>query len=381
MNKNRIRECIECKRGLPKTEYYFRKHARAKGGLTYKCKECTFKRKMFTKEGYAICKTCEEELPQTREYFYIDNHSAQKFFSSCKRCEGNSYVINGRYGLFDIKWKEIEYLSGIYKITCSGNGKVYIGSATNFCTRWSMHLHDLRNNKHHGDYMQNSYNKYGEESFQFEILEYVEDVDKLIVREQYWLDTIKPYNRDVGFNTLEHAGSALGATVSEETKYKLSVSLGREINQYDLNGDFIASFPSARRAARETGKTHSRLTQVASGKALKECSNIWLYKDSEETIEERLYKIEGATRKILQYDLDGNLIKEWRCSVGEIARRLGEEYRNIPNVIIGKSLSVAGFMWRYREGHDPLIKNIESWQSQFDRRKREGNAKRTHNFK
>ena len=359
MTEIETRECITCERDLPKTDYYFRKHTKAKGGLTYKCKECTFKRKMFAKENHAICKTCEEELPQTSEYFYMDNHSAQGFFSNCKKCEGNSYAINGRYGLFDIRWKEIEHLSGIYKITCLGNGKYYIGSASNFCTRWSMHLHDLRKNKHHSDYMQNSYNKYDEDSFQFDILEYVKDVSLLIEREQHWIDKLIPYNRSNGFNTLRYAGNSLGNKLSEETKDKLSKALGKEINQYTLDGKLIATFQSANQASKLTKSPPSAVNRVANGIKLKERNFVWLYTNGEETIEERLFKIEGDTRKIIQYDLDGFFIKEWRLNVRQISDELGREFLDIPNNILGNSLSIGGYMWRYREGVEPLIEKLK----------------------
>lgn len=36
--------------------------------------------------------------------------------------------------------------SGVYKIVCILNNKIYIGSAKNFKVRWNRHLNDLRNN-------------------------------------------------------------------------------------------------------------------------------------------------------------------------------------------------------------------------------------------
>ena len=81
--------------------------------------------------------------------------------------------------------------TGIYKITCSENNRIYIGSAKNLLKRWLRHLNDLRNNKHVNIHLQRTYDKYGENSFKFEIVENC-DVDNLLVREQYYLDLLKP---------------------------------------------------------------------------------------------------------------------------------------------------------------------------------------------
>ena len=52
---------------------------------------------------------------------------------------------------------------GIYKIYCDSNNRTYIGSSNNIERRFKEHLGDLRNNRHSNQYLQNSYNKYGEE--------------------------------------------------------------------------------------------------------------------------------------------------------------------------------------------------------------------------
>ena len=55
---------------------------------------------------------------------------------------------------------------GIYKITCKVNNKIYIGS-TEVCfkQRFKKHKQRLRNNYHENDYLQKSWNKYGEDNF------------------------------------------------------------------------------------------------------------------------------------------------------------------------------------------------------------------------
>ena len=82
---------------------------------------------------------------------------------------------------------DIPRKSGIYQIRNLVNGKVYVGSAVNLQHRRREHRSDLRNGTHHSIKLQRAYNKYGESSFAFEILEYVEDRNQLIEREQYYI--------------------------------------------------------------------------------------------------------------------------------------------------------------------------------------------------
>lgn len=109
---------------------------------------------------------------------------------------------------------------GIYKIVNLINNKIYIGSAVKFYNRFHIHKHHLKIGKHHSLYLQRAYNKYGENAFEFHILEVIENPtkEKLIEREQFYLDSLKP-----DYNIAVIAGSNLGIKRSEETKRKQSL--------------------------------------------------------------------------------------------------------------------------------------------------------------
>jgi len=88
---------------------------------------------------------------------------------------------------------------GIYKITNKKNGKFYIGSSKHIDRRWWEHTNDLNKNKHVNPKLQHAWNYYGSDAFEFTILENV-DKDKLIEREQFYLETFLPYKRNIGYN-------------------------------------------------------------------------------------------------------------------------------------------------------------------------------------
>lgn len=126
----------------------------------------------------------------------------------------------------------------IYRIYSIATDRFYIGSAKNFAARKAGHLCDLRNNKHHSRFLQRTYNKYGIADLNFEILEEVHDINTLIEREQFYLDSLKPE-----FNTSPTAGNCLGSTMSSETKQKL-----RQLNLGEKNKFF--------------GRKHSEETKI-----------------------------------------------------------------------------------------------------------------------
>jgi len=106
----------------------------------------------------------------------------------------------------------------IYIISNKVNTKVYIGSTINLNKRWNEHKRDLLNNKHQNIHFQRFVNKYGIESLIFNSHEEIDD-SMLLIREQYYLDTIPDK-----FNIAKNAQSPMkGLTHSDETRKILSI--------------------------------------------------------------------------------------------------------------------------------------------------------------
>ena len=120
--------------------------------------------------------------------------------------------------------------TGIYQIRYTKNSKCYIGSAArSFDKRWNEHRCRLRKNQHPNHKLQHAWNKYGENTFVFEVLLYC-DPEDCLTYEQIALDTILFAScnderfRKLGYNICKIAGSPLGRKHSEETKRKIGQS-------------------------------------------------------------------------------------------------------------------------------------------------------------
>jgi group I intron endonuclease len=124
-------------------------------------------------------------------------------------------------------------MQGIYMIKNKINNKIYIGSSININNRWNQHKSSLLRGVHKSRYFQNSYNKHGIENFEFSVMEIIDNQSQLLIREQYYLNLYKPYERDNGYNidkSAEH--SRLGMKHTKETKEKISkIFKGRKLSE------------------------------------------------------------------------------------------------------------------------------------------------------
>jgi group I intron endonuclease len=115
--------------------------------------------------------------------------------------------------------------SGIYQIYNTVNGKYYIGSTDNFVDRWKRHKSCIRHGIHPSKHLMYAWKKYGESTFEFRIIEYIENLDDLIPVEQYYLDYMEATNPEYGYNYCKVAGSTRGMNLSDEHKKKISNGL------------------------------------------------------------------------------------------------------------------------------------------------------------
>lgn len=201
-------------------------------------------------------------------------------------------------------------LKGVYKITNTVNDKFYIGSASSdggFRKRWNEHKSGLRNNRHPNKYLQQSWNKYGEDAFEFEIIEVVYD-DIILGREQYYIDSLEPQ-----YNLCKIAGNTKGRKLSDEQKKLLSDLAKLRIG--DKNPYY--------------GKKHSKET-------------------IELILNNRKDKPKKSKKPVIQKTLNGDFVKDWD-SASDIRDKLGYNQGLINCVLNGKGKTAYGYLWLYKD--------------------------------
>ena len=142
-------------------------------------------------------------------------------------------------------------MTGIYCITCLKTGEKYVGQSTSIKRRWGTHKRELKNNIHYNKHMQRTYNKYGEDSFVYEVLEQC-PADKLNEREKFYISLFDSYNN--GFN--QDAG---GCDIRGEhnpmygIKGKDAPRFKDYILQLSSTGEILGKFESSCEAGKITG--------------------------------------------------------------------------------------------------------------------------------
>jgi group I intron endonuclease len=107
--------------------------------------------------------------------------------------------------------------SGVYLGTNLINGNNYVGSSVNLGKRFSSYFSfNYITNPKNNMLINKALVKYGYSNFSLEILEYCDDPDLAISREQYYMDLLKPV-----YNLSKVAGSSLGFKHTAESRSKM----------------------------------------------------------------------------------------------------------------------------------------------------------------
>lgn len=185
-------------------------------------------------------------------------------------------------------------LTGIYLITNTITGAIYVGSASkSLRDRLNMHRTYLNRGVHVNRYLQNAWNKYGESAFAFTVAEFVDDLNKILEREQVWIDLYYALGEKYCYNLQPTAGSSRGAKRSAESRRKTSEALSKPETRKKLSrahkgkakpasfvaaisktfdglvapdGTVYAPITNLHAFARERGLPHAHLHEVLTGK-------------------------------------------------------------------------------------------------------------------
>lgn len=117
----------------------------------------------------------------------------------------------------------------------------------------------------------------------------------------------------------------------------------RPINQYDLDGKFVASWKSAKEASERTSANRSYITQVCKRKQKSAGGFLWCYTGETPPIFSKKYYT-----PVIQYSIDNRKIAKF-ISLTEAQTTTGVELHNISECCRGKSKTAGGFIWKYLE--------------------------------
>lgn len=267
---------------------------------------------------------------------------------------------------------------GIYKITNLVNEKFYIGSSNNLAKRRREHLWSLRKGNHVNDYLQKSFNKYGEECFKFEVIEYIDNQEDLLSIEQIYLDNTNACDRNIGYNINEYAvGGGLigennpnfGKPMPQETKEKirqtmLGVKYSKErcLNMSKNRKGKCVGEANWNFGRMKTEEEKQKQSTNMKGRYVGENNPMYGKKLSKDAIEKMRKSKIGKTGEqcpnsvsIVQLTKDNNYINKF-SAMQEAQRQTGIWASNIQKCCIGQLKSSGGFKWMYYEDYQALTK-------------------------
>lgn len=267
---------------------------------------------------------------------------------------------------------------GVYQIYNTLNGKMYIGSSVDLPKRKRDHLRELKNNMHTNGRIQNSFNKYGINNFVFSILEFVNERNRLIEREQYWIDKKDSSNRNIGFNInrLATGGGNYGKDNGNYGMRGIKNSLSKRIAQIDLETrEVVKVWNSSMDIKRALGFHNGNICKMcilAKEEMVLRFSNgyYWCYKEDVVNLHNmsiythrvrplktrRDYSdIEGdknpRARRVIQLTLDGDYVATFN-TVKSAAESIGTKAGNIYSHLSNNRKNCGGYKWRYLDEYE-----------------------------
>lgn len=183
----------------------------------------------------------------------------------------------------------------IYRISNLVNAKSYIGVSIDYISRWKQHRRALKNNRHCNKKLQNAWNKYGEECFEFQVIEEC-PYYKCFDEEIKYIALFNSYEN--GYNLTR--GGDRGCF--ENTCKPVYV--------YDLNGLYVCEFMSKAEAERELDCHSIKECCLGSCKRGFSKTNQEWYQFTYTKVDKLnpYERISGQAQKVYQLDENGNII-------------------------------------------------------------------------
>lgn len=265
----------------------------------------------------------------------------------------------------------------VYVHVNKSNGKMYVGiTSQKVENRWLNGAGYLQCPKFH-----NAINKYGWDGFDHEIIAERLTESEAKNFEKTLISKLNTQSDKYGYNMSAGGDGIYGYKHTDETKEKLrqiyynmpqeirqkmlNALRGRKLSdehkshiskscmntgtkkicQYELNGCFIRLWDSLTDASNFTGVHIGDISSCCNGRKGQTGSYQWKFYDGN-TDNISPYIVDMSRHKVVQKDLDNNIIKIWN-SLKEIRQTLGISTNNITSVCNGYRNKANGYKWEY----------------------------------
>lgn len=217
---------------------------------------------------------------------------------------------------------------GIYKIT-SPTKRIYIGQSINIERRFKSYIKMYVKNQGQTR-LYRSFLKYGVDNHKFELVCECNE-SELNNHERYYQELFNCL--DNGLNCRLTKTNDRSGKVSKETIIKMSIAqtgnkiwLGKKHTQETKDKISLAN----------KGKKHSEEVNKSKGRKGRESNRKGIFSENH-----------PRSVKVLQFDLNNNLIKEWNCLM-DIKRELNFHIGNVSSCLKGNLKTYKKFIWKYK---------------------------------
>jgi len=240
----------------------------------------------------------------------------------------------------------------IYTLSHPQTGEIrYVGKTTNLKKRTYQHFNikicKKLGNRHLGNWLLSILNNNLKPKL--EVLE--ECTDDWIKCEQYWIEQFKHWGFDL--LNITKGGEGFGHKHSEESRRKMSLA------QKGLSKNFSEKTLEEKRKLFKSNANPMK-NPLYKQKVIdaRKGNNSWVTDSMKENLKIRIQEsvknnTQCGNKAILQYDLDGNFIKEW-VSITQINKKLGFCRKVLIDVCKERKISACGFVWKYKTIDYPL---------------------------
>lgn len=115
--------------------------------------------------------------------------------------------MNDRRKALKQAYQSMKRPMGVFRILNTRNGKSFVGSSVNLGAIFNRHRVQLRTSSHRNTLLAADWSRFGEQAFEFEVLETLDPLDApdydpaedLAFLEQHWLEQLQPFGNN-GYN-------------------------------------------------------------------------------------------------------------------------------------------------------------------------------------